>query len=205
MPSPVGHLLGGAAVYAGGTSHDTRSTALLAIALIGSMVPDLDFVPGILIGNMRAFHHGISHSFAFALLFGAVVFLLAYAMDKALASRAAVFALLAYSSHVILDFASVNTGTRGVPLLWPLAEQQFGINLRLFGYFQYDPSDMPGVFHWRNLSPFFRELLILGFVVVLLFRKGRIGRALRARWSRGIDRQEYADRPAHDASRGLES
>ena len=181
MPSPIGHLLGGAAVYAGGTNRDTRSTVLLVIALVGSMVPDLDFVPGILIGNMRAFHHGVSHSLAFAVLFGGVIFGLAHAVDKVLARRTAVFALLAYSSHVILDFVSVNEGTRGVPLLWPFSDEQFGVNLRLFGYFRYEDSGIPSVLHWGNLVPFSRELLILGSVVLMLLRKERIGRSLRAR------------------------
>lgn len=181
MPSPIGHLLAGAAVYTGGTNRDTRSTALLAIALVGSMVPDLDFVPGILIGNMREFHHGISHSLAFAVLFGGVIFALVHAMDRALANRAAAFAFLAYASHVVLDFVSVNTGTLGVPLLWPLSEGQIGVNLRLFGYFRYDTSGIAGVLHWKNLMPFSRELLILGSVVVLLLRKERIGQAVIAR------------------------
>jgi membrane-bound metal-dependent hydrolase YbcI (DUF457 family) len=186
MPSPIGHLLGGAAVYAGGTTCDTRSTALLVIALVGSTVPDLDFLPGILIGDLRAFHHGISHSFALAMLFGAVIFVFVRAIDKALAKRAAAFALLAYSSHVMLDFVNVNPGTLGVPLLWPVSEEQFGVNLRLFGYFHYEDSGIPSVVHWQNVPPLSRELLVLGSVVLMLLRKERIGRSFRARRRRRL-------------------
>ena len=60
--------MGGAAVYLAGTTRERRSRTMLAIALVASLVPDLDFVPGIVIGDMRAFHHGISHSLAFAVL-----------------------------------------------------------------------------------------------------------------------------------------
>jgi membrane-bound metal-dependent hydrolase YbcI (DUF457 family) len=200
MPSPIGHLLAGAAVYAGGTKPDTRSTALLVIALVGSIVPDLDFLPGILIGDLGEFHHGISHSFAFATLFGAVIFVLAHAMDKTLAHRASAYAVLAYSSHVILDFVNVNMGTRGVPLLWPFSQDEFGVNLRLFGYFFYDETGIRGVFHWRNLTPVARELLVLGSIVLLLLRKERIAQALLAR-----RRRRYQNRPAHDTSRGAET
>ena len=34
--------------------------------------PDLDFVPGILLGDPGAYHHGISHSLGFALMVAVV-------------------------------------------------------------------------------------------------------------------------------------
>ena len=42
--------------------------------MVGSIVPDFDFLPGILIGEPGAFHHGASHSLTSAVIFGVVVF-----------------------------------------------------------------------------------------------------------------------------------
>jgi hypothetical protein len=176
MPSPIGHLLGGAAVYLAGTpAQQTRWSFVFAASLLGSIVPDVDFLPGILIGDMRAFHHGITHSIPFAAACGALVFAIASRMDRAVAVRASLLATLACISHVLLDFVSVSEGTRGVPVLWPLSDELFGISLHLFGHFRYgDITDgIWSVVRWVNVSPLLRELLILGGVLVALLWKRR--------------------------------
>jgi hypothetical protein len=175
MPSPVGHLLAATAVYFAGTTPKRGSRLLLAGALIGGVLPDFDFVPGLLIGDFRAFHHGISHSVALALVYGAVVFAVTQWMDSRVAVRAAALATLAYVSHIMLVFVAVNEGTRGVPLLWPVIDERIGFNLRLFGHFRYtDFSDgIWSVLLWVNVTPVLRELLILGALVMLL-QKGRM-------------------------------
>ena len=42
---------------------------LLAFFVFFSIAPDLDVLPGILVGDARAFHRDPSHSFLFGLLF----------------------------------------------------------------------------------------------------------------------------------------
>ena len=176
MPSPVGHILAGGAVYLAGTKSETGSRFLLATALVGSIVPDLDFLPGILIGNMRAFHHGISHSMLFAIFFGALNFLVAYRLAPNVAVRASLLAFLAYASHLLLDFVNVIEGTRGVQLLWPALHEHLGINIQAFGHFQYSDirNGIWSVVRWDNLSPLIREVFILGTVVGVLFLKRRM-------------------------------
>jgi membrane-bound metal-dependent hydrolase YbcI (DUF457 family) len=145
-------------------------------ALMGSIVPDLDFLPGILIGDMRAFHHGITHSIAFALAFGALIFVVARRYDEAIARRSALLATLACLSHVILDFVSVSEGTRGVPVLWPYSTELFGFSLQMFGHFRYGDINegIWSVVQWANVSPLLRELLILGGAVIALLWKRRL-------------------------------
>ena len=175
MPSPVGHILAGGAVYLAGAKREADAGFLLLVALLGSAVPDLDFLPGILIGNMRAFHHGISHSLVFAMLFGAATFLVTLRVRPHVALRASMLAVAAYSSHVMLDFVSVNPGARGVLLLWPMSNQELGVNLRVLGHFQYTDirNGIWSVVRWDNVSPLLREVSILGGLVVLLFLKRR--------------------------------
>jgi membrane-bound metal-dependent hydrolase YbcI (DUF457 family) len=167
MPSPVGHILAGAAVHLAGTRNGTRSKLVFVLTLLASIAPDLDFLPGLLIGQMGAFHHGISHSFTFAVLIGFCIFYVVERVQKDIAGRAAVLASLSYASHVVLDFLGVNEGTRGVPLLWPVSGQKFGLSLHLFGYFQYSDRGIWSVIRWNNVSAILRELLVVG--VPLLF------------------------------------
>jgi membrane-bound metal-dependent hydrolase YbcI (DUF457 family) len=173
MPSPVGHLLGGGIAYLVGTSPGRRSKHVLALALFGSILPDFDFLPGILIGNMRAFHHGISHSLAFAVIFGVLILVFAWRAGYAGPWQLAALATSTYALHVTLDFVSVTAG-RGVPLLWPVVDRELGINLALFGYFRYtDIRDgIWSVVRPENVIPLVREFSILGgLVTALLWRE----------------------------------
>jgi inner membrane protein len=171
MPSPVGHILGGVAVFLAGTKKECRSRFIFGITLLSSISPDFDFFPGILIGQMGAFHHGISHSLGFAILFGALVFLFVRYVEKSVAVQGAMLATLAYVTHVVLDCVGVNEGTRGVPILWPLSDERMGFGLGLFGHFRWgDIRDGIGtIIRWENVLPVLREILIVGSAVVLLF------------------------------------
>jgi membrane-bound metal-dependent hydrolase YbcI (DUF457 family) len=171
MPSPVGHILAGTAVYLTGTGRESRSRVTLVITLLGSILPDFDFLPGILIGDLPAFHHGASHSLAFAVLFGVIVFLFIRRRHKDIAVRIGLLAVAAYASHVLLDLVSVNEGARGVPILWPLSDHQFGFNLHLLGHFRYSDTyrGIWTVVRWDNVSALSRELVVIGSLVLLLF------------------------------------
>jgi membrane-bound metal-dependent hydrolase YbcI (DUF457 family)/glycopeptide antibiotics resistance protein len=182
MPSPLGHILAGGAVYLAGTKKESGSRFLLIVALLGSVISDLDFLPGILIGNMRAFHHGISHSLVFAFLFGVVTMLVTRRLHPEVAARASLLAVLAYTSHVLLDFVSVNEGARGVRILWPISNAELGINVRALGHFQYTDirNGIWSVVRWDNVLPLLRELLILGgLVIALLLKRGAVNRSVR--------------------------
>jgi hypothetical protein len=141
----------------------------LALYLFAANAPDLDFLPGLLMGDPAAFHQGVSHSLAFAVLFGALVFVfLRCCRQKKIARRAALLGTLAYGFHVVLDAVNVNNA---VPIIWPLSNVKFGINLNLFGHFHHDrlENGIWSVLRWDNLPAVMRELTILGIPVLLLF------------------------------------
>ena len=169
MPSPVGHLLSGAAIYLAGTNPQHRSSKALAVTLMGSIVADFDFLPGILIGEPAAFHHGVSHSLAFAVVYGALVFLFLYGYgQKKVAARIALLGTFAYAVHVILDAVSAFAA---VPLMWPLWTVKIGIDLNFFGRFHHGGLERGiwSVLRWDNLPAVTRELTLLGVPVLLLF------------------------------------
>jgi membrane-bound metal-dependent hydrolase YbcI (DUF457 family) len=187
MPSPLGHILGGAAVYLAGTKREFRSRVMLVMILVGSVAPDFDFLPGIFIGDVRAFHRGVSHSLALAVAFGVLAFFFSWKHQKDLALRIGMLAALAYASHIFLDLISVNEGARGVPILWPASSHQFGFNLDLLGFFHYGPIShgIWSVIRWDNVSAFSRELIVLGCVVMIcLWRERRSSQTSDARNSR---------------------
>lgn len=180
MPSPLGHILAGAAVYVAANRSGNRSRVMLGMTLFASVLPDFDFLPGILIGHPAAFHHGVSHSLAFALLFGMAMFLVIHCfLGSKRAGSAAVLVVLAYASHVMLDLVSASQGTSGVPILWPLSNEQFGINLNLFAHFHHGgfKHGIWSVVLWDNVRALASELFVLGIpVLFLLWRAPKAGK-----------------------------
>jgi hypothetical protein len=174
LPSPVGHILAGTAVYLVATTREPRSRVALMVTLLGSILPDFDFLPGILIGEPAVFHHGISHSSTFAVVFGVLIFFfLRRFKEVTTAARTAVVAALAYTSHVILDLVSVSEGARGIPILWPLSNERFAINLNLFGHFHHDGLNdgIWSVVGWDNVPALLSELFVVGIPVLFLLWK----------------------------------
>jgi inner membrane protein len=102
--------------------------------VLAANLPDLDFLPGIVIGQPGAFHHGPSHSIAFAVLFGTLVG--AFAQKRRL--YAFVISALLYLSHVFLDFLVDDPSfPHGVPLFWPFSDAFFMASPAIFPKFDY--------------------------------------------------------------------
>jgi inner membrane protein len=121
MPTSVAHILGGyAALEAGSPPQQRRGIYFLLFVVVASNLPDLDFLPGYLIGNEGLFHRGASHSILAAII-------VAGGLGLALGSRLGGFravagwTLLAYGSHIVLDMVVPDPSGKGggVALLWP--------------------------------------------------------------------------------------
>ena len=135
MPTPIGHALAGVAVGAVlsrkrpfiSPGRDLVMFSLLA------QVPDLDFIPGILVGRPDAYHHGISHSLGACLLLGLITGLWGWrkkadpadpAWPRAL--RWGIMGFLVVFSHLILDALNLDTRPpHGLPLWWPFTSRYY--------------------------------------------------------------------------------
>jgi membrane-bound metal-dependent hydrolase YbcI (DUF457 family) len=129
-------------------------------------------LPGLWIGDPAAFHHGISHSIGFAVIFGGLVFfLLRYFKRSEVASEAGLMAVMAYALHTALDAVSVNEGATPVPLLWPISRYEFGINLGLLGHFRHDEfiNGVWSIVRRDNLSALTREAIFLGIPLLVVY------------------------------------
>jgi membrane-bound metal-dependent hydrolase YbcI (DUF457 family) len=141
VPSPVGHLLGGAIV-----GQAMAPSALMLCAIAGA-APDLDFLWGR--------HNQETHSLGAAIAAGLAV--LAWKRQP----RLAIAVALAWSSHVLFDWlGSDTTPPLGVTALWPLSSDYY-----FSGAFFFEAISRR---YWldnfisHNLWAVAREVLILG-------------------------------------------
>jgi len=80
MASPYGHAIIGLSLlnlyYPRLPFTPKKNFGLYGLAALGACLPDLDFVPGIFLGNPSRFHHGISHSLGMAIILSVLASLL---------------------------------------------------------------------------------------------------------------------------------
>ena len=129
------------------------------------VAPDLDIIPGIIAGMPALYHHGISHSFGFAFLFGFVLSSVIYIFNKKYYFSRALFFTALYSSHVILDLFSVDTWAingYGMPLFYPFSSHRFSAQVILFsaGLMENGYLTFHTVLRYENLFPLLVELFI---------------------------------------------
>jgi membrane-bound metal-dependent hydrolase YbcI (DUF457 family) len=134
VPLPVGHSLSGYLIYLGTTrdaSFQRWKTILLY--LFCANLPDLDILPGYLLGQPNLYHHGISHSIGLAVLVGLTAALFSLLWGQRNPKKVFAIAFGLYFSHILLDTLIVDTTPPyGVQLLWPLSRRYFISPLLLF-------------------------------------------------------------------------
>ena len=124
MPLPIAHSLAGTAIYAVASPVGSAPRwKLWLAAMFLANGPDLDFLPGLMVGEPARYHQGFTHSLAAGLVLAAVVWLFAHRSGlewSALRLAGAVCVL--WGSHVVLDSLTVDLGAPfGVPMLWPFS------------------------------------------------------------------------------------
>ena len=155
----------------------------LLILTIGlSLLPDIDSIAGLLLGNFGRYHNGPSHSLlvglVVALLFGGII----WRVRRSGFSHWFTIALLSYQFHIIFDYFTIG---RGVLLLWPLTSDRFQSPIKLFYGFRWSHGLISITHIWTLLSELgFALLVVLGLHI--LERKERYLRP----------RQRAADRSA---------
>lgn len=158
MCTPVGHALAGVAL---GLAVSRRGSWQgpwrdLAFCALVSQAPDLDFLPGLFLGSVEVYHHGLSHSLGLALAVGLLCG--AWGWRRGQGWRWAWLGALLYFAHLCLDYTTVSP--RGIPLWWPfsdalvLAQHPFFIDVwrRPLGW----------SLLWHNLRAVALELAVLG-------------------------------------------
>jgi inner membrane protein len=172
MPSPIGHTLAGCAVASALIPPGApQAWEVWALCLISANLPDVDFIPGLLTRNPRAWHRGPSHSVMAALVVAGLGASLVTWPSMPWLTRAGLI-FLAYGSHVGLDYF---TPGRGVLLGWPFSCQRHRASHPWFLSVPFGMTRQEGGTRrgsWHLLRAIGREVLLMspGVIVLALAR-----------------------------------
>ncbi len=127
MATPYGHSLTGIIVYLCFNRSILRDNwSKVGLYVFGANLPDLDFVPGILAGTPDKFHHGISHSIGFSIVFATVMMLFSIFNIFSSPLRVFIICFLLYFLHIFVDWLTYDTGAPyGLPFLWPFSHEDY--------------------------------------------------------------------------------
>lgn len=169
MPSPIAHLAAGYAIY-----HMSRSriphmkveiigplAAPLVVAAGFSLLPDVDSLAGLLLGNFGRYHNNATHSLivglGVSLIFGGVMRI----RERTGFCYWLSLSLLSYETHILMDSATIS---RGVMAFWPFIDERYLLPFRLFYGFHW--SD--GLLSVRHIWTFLTEGVFAAVLVAIV-------------------------------------
>jgi membrane-bound metal-dependent hydrolase YbcI (DUF457 family) len=167
MCSPVGHGLAAFTVsWRPSRALRFNAAVWLPALCILSVLPDIDFYPGLLIGHPNLYHHGWTHSLFFC---GGVAGLIAAFLALARkpgALKAGGLCLLVLISHLVLDCLSKDrTPPYGLQVFWPFSERFVSSPVTLFPDVDKGPDNgtfLLRLFTLHNARTLLVETCILG-------------------------------------------
>ena len=179
MPSPIGHSLMAYSIHRLNTRPAPVPWLRLFFYLIAANAPDLDFLPGMLMGKPNQYHHGVSHSIGFSVLFGAAVSLFLYLGKRTPTVRNFFLSSSLYFSHIALDYFSIDTSVPyGQPIFWPVSQSYYISPFAFFPDIRRTGATgsqfIPSLFSFHNLWALTVESLLFVVLIVALeaCRKG---------------------------------
>lgn len=175
MATPLGHALAGMLV---GTTM-TRGRPLLGpwrdLWLFSgvAVAADLDFLPGLLMGDLNAYHHGPSHSLGMAMLAGLILAL--WGRRRGQAWRWGLVGLVVFASHLLLDYLTIDRRPPlGMPLWWPFSLEYHLAETPIF--LDISRQNLGLKVLWRAVQAMSLESLLLGppLALVLWLRQRKL-------------------------------
>ena len=161
MPSPIGHLIAGAAI---GRAITPQERAVIVACAILAVAPDLDLI-------LPETHRTGTHSFV-AVAFVTIVAIAVTGKVKQSRDRPLIVAalVLAFASHLLLDWLAVDpTPPHGIQLLWPFSSDWYISGLDIFR-----GTARRNLFTarttWINATAIAQEVAILGPIAWVTWR-----------------------------------
>lgn len=161
MASPVFHGLAGAGlayVWAGdarlpllASLRKAGKTMLAAAAL--ACLPDLDFLPGILAGDLNAYHQQVTHGVAWVLLVSSGLWLAGRVWKPVwFGGRVALFLVVLIGSHLAIDLVTEDRrAPYGIPLWAPFSD--VAVQAPFTALPAWDKATLAELGHAANLRP----------------------------------------------------
>ena len=184
MPSPVGHGMIGLSIgllyaWPRGARIQRMTETLkqqrvpLFLAVLLANLPDVDYVPGILTGDLNAYHHQYTHTLGWVLLVTGGVWLIWRAWRPETGMREAVFVFACLMSHLVADwFTDDGAYPFGIMLWWPFSADYTIAPQHLFP--RPIKEDWAEVFTWHNVRVMGIEFLITLPLIPLVLMVKRI-------------------------------
>jgi membrane-bound metal-dependent hydrolase YbcI (DUF457 family) len=128
MATPYGHTLAGLSLfnlwYPRAGFPIKKSIWVYGLVLLGASFPDLDFIPGLILGQAGRFHHGYSHSLGIAFLVSLIIgIFIKVIQPEGSFLKTGGFVLSLILSHLFLDY--ITEAPKGFPLFWPFTKAKF--------------------------------------------------------------------------------
>lgn len=173
--SPIGHSLTGMTFYCLASRQGILKKNIGALLLVGiiSNLPDLDFIPGLLLGTLNIFHNLFTHSLFFA-LFVTLLFIPFKNLQKTCELNPwTVFMLI--SLHLVIDsFCGPQLGfheTYGVAFFYPLHKNWISMPFTIFPGIKH--KDLSSILTLYNLRTVSVELAVGTVSLVLAHRHSK--------------------------------
>ncbi len=166
MPSPIAHSLMGYIIYRVATrSFKWQNWYIILFYLFVANVPDLDLVPGFFAGNVSKYHHGISHSIGFSLLFAFGCYIILGILRQEHIKRSVAIVFCLFFSHIVLDYLTkVPDKPYGELLLWPFSNEYYVASFAFFPVIHFHGSNERFLFSLMSLQ----NLIAIGVELAIL-------------------------------------
>ncbi|MDZ7291263.1 MAG: metal-dependent hydrolase [candidate division KSB1 bacterium] len=207
MPLPVAHSLMGYALSEATSVRLVKKKWWNVCAFVAlANLPDIDYLPGFLMGQPNRFHHMLAHSFGFAALAGLLAGLIFWQLRRKAGPQESgyeyrlwpyfLIVSIAVLSHCLLDLFTVDTSApQGMMLLWPLDRSYYDVSWDIFQ--SVHKSDASATFllslmQWYNFKIALWEALMMLPIVALAKKIRQLRFWPNRRRSRNLENTQVA-------------
>ena len=177
MPSPIAHSLMGYIIYRVTTSpFKGQKRYIILLYLFIANIPDLDFVPGIFVGSLSRYHHGMSHSIGFSLIFAFGCYIIPGILRQENIKRCVAIGFCLYFSHIVLDYLTNAPSNPygdpvGVQFFWPFSNEYYIAPFAFFQIIHFGDTTgdfLLSIFSLHNLKAMSIEFIILSSIIITM-------------------------------------
>jgi membrane-bound metal-dependent hydrolase YbcI (DUF457 family) len=188
MCTPIGHSLAGIVLWTAIVLPARHSLGYLwrwarrqwegvLLAVLMANLCDLDYLPGLLSGDLNRWHHMYSHSIGWVVLAGVGTCLIWKGLQPATEDRYLALVFAALGSHLLLDWMTEDgCAPFGIMAGWPFS---LGRTLSPWPVFpKVEKDQLSDLWQWSNLFPVGVEVLFFGvlFGLALVWKMRRQAR-----------------------------
>jgi len=178
VPTPVGHSLSGAVIYALTTKSENLVTSWRwgVTCMLAAALADIDFLPA-LFGDLNlanSVHRYFTHTLLFAVVVGLAALGILRVLGKPRPVRASTVLFSCLVAHIFLDLLGKDFRPPiGVPFLWPFVRRSFKLPVQIFPSLLKDTY--AEIVSLHNIGVVAVEVLLLGglFAIVVGVKKRR--------------------------------